>query len=136
MSILHLLGGTFVDINETRGSCANEDDDFAARFRGRRVVRCPVHRPLLDFLEKRGDKWGLVLRQPIYEKDRLDPVDRSKEPALDQDLLQRFPEGYRHLAYLQSKIGYRVKMDMPGLKGPEVKALYARGRNWLSGGAV
>ena len=27
-----------------------------------------------DFFEKR-DRWGLVLRQPIYEKDRIDPVD-------------------------------------------------------------
>jgi hypothetical protein len=26
-----------------------------------------------------------------------------------------------------------VKPDMPGLKGPEVEALYARGRTWLAG---
>jgi hypothetical protein len=47
--------------------------------------------------------------------------------------LQRFPEGYRHLAYLQTAIGYKVKPNMPGLKGPEVEAVYARGRRWLSG---
>ena len=35
-----------------------------------------------------------------------------------QGLLGRFPEGYRHLAYLQTQIGYQVKPDMPGLKGP------------------
>ena len=27
-----------------------------------------------------------------------------------------------------------VKKDMPGLKGPEVQALYARGKQWLGGG--
>jgi len=27
----------------------------------------------------------------------------------------------------------RVKPDMPGLSGPEVEALYARGSAWLSG---
>jgi hypothetical protein len=48
-------------------------------------------------------------------------------------LLNRFPEGYRHLAYLQSHIGYIVKPDMPGLKGPQVDALYRRGRTWLAG---
>jgi hypothetical protein len=26
-----------------------------------------------------------------------------------------------------------VKRDMPGLKGPEVEALYARGAAWLAG---
>ena len=28
-----------------------------------------------DFFERRSGRWGLVLRQPIYEQDRLDPVD-------------------------------------------------------------
>jgi hypothetical protein len=86
-----------------------------------------------DFFERRDGRWGLVLRQPIYEKDRLDPVDPSAKPVLDQDLLERFPEGYRHLAYLQSKIGYKVKPDMPGLEGAQLDALYARGSRWLDG---
>ena len=77
-----------------------------------------------------------MLRQPIYEKDRLDPVDPSAKLVLDPDLLARFPEGYRHLAYLQSKIGYKVKPDMPGIEGPELDALYARGARWLDGGAL
>jgi hypothetical protein len=88
-----------------------------------------------DFFEKRG-RWGLVLRQPIYEKDRIDPVAPGAAPALDPDLLARFPEGYRHLAYLQSKHGYNVKTDMPGLTGPELDALYARGAAWLRGEAM
>ena len=86
-----------------------------------------------DFFEKRGGRWAIVLRQPIYEKDRMDVID--PDPAnplrLDEKILQQFPEGYRHLAYLQTKIGYAVKKDMPGLKGPEVEALYARGKKWL-----
>jgi len=89
-----------------------------------------------DFFEKRDGRWGLVLRQPIYEKDRLDPVDPAAKLVLDRDLLARFPEGYRHLAYLQTKIGYRVKTDMPGLEGPELDALYARGARWLKGEAL
>lgn len=87
-----------------------------------------------DFLEKRDGRWGIVLRQPIYEKDRMDPVDPAARLELDKALLARFPEGYRHLAYLQTRIGYAVKTDMPGLKGAEVEALYARGARWLAGG--
>jgi hypothetical protein len=52
---------------------------------------------------------------------------------LDSQLLSQFPIGYRHLAYLQSQIGYPVKKDMPGLKGAEVEALYEMGRRWLVG---
>ena len=59
----------------------------------------------------------MVLRQPIYEKDRMDPVDPAARLSLDPAQLQRFPEGYRHLAYLQTEIGFKVKPDMPGLKG-------------------
>jgi hypothetical protein len=86
-----------------------------------------------DFFEKRNDRWGLVLRQPIYEKDRLDPIDPAAELQLERNLLAQFPEGYRHLAYLQTRIGYKVKTDMPGLHGQEVAALYRRGEDWLKG---
>src|SRR5271165_4913916 len=77
-----------------------------------------------DFLERRQGRWGIVLRQPIYEKDRLDPVDPAAALELDSAQLQRFPVGYRHLAYAQSAIGYDIKLDMPGLTGPEVEHLY------------
>jgi hypothetical protein len=86
-----------------------------------------------DFLEKRRGKWGMVVRQPIYEKDRCDPVDASAKLSLDPEILKLYPEGYRHLAYLQHKIGYKVKRDMPGLDGPGVEALYAKGKAWLEG---
>lgn len=86
----------------------------------------------VDFLDQRAGRWGLVLRQPIYERDRIDPVEPGTAPRLDQDLLARFPEAYRHLAYLQTRIGYRVKTDMPGLTGPRTEALYALGRDWLT----
>ena len=86
-----------------------------------------------DFFEKRSDKWGLVLRQPIYERDRIDPVDPAAGLGLDMALLASFPIGYRHLAYVQTHIGYTVKRDMPGLTGPEVEALYTRGTHWLAG---
>jgi hypothetical protein len=86
-----------------------------------------------DFFEKRDGRWGIVLRQPIYEKDRIDTVDPAATLVLDPELLARFPEGYRHLAYLQVRVGYPVKPDMPGLRGPETERLYERGSAWLAG---
>jgi hypothetical protein len=66
-------------------------------------------------------------------KDRLDPVDLSATLELDEELLIRFPEGYCHLAYLQSKNGFTVKENLPGLRGPAVEKLYAEGKTWLAG---
>jgi hypothetical protein len=131
--ILHFLGGSSVDIAGTR-AVAQTKMTISQRASVDRVV-CDVvcTGRFYDFLEKRNDRWGLVLRQPIYEKDRLDPVDPAARLELDAGLLARFPEGYRHLAYLQTRIGYNVKADMPGLDGPEVVALYRRGEDWLGG---
>jgi len=88
-----------------------------------------------DFFEKRDGRWAIVRRQPIYEKDRLDPVDPVARLELDAGLLAAFPEGYRHLAYLQTKAGFTVKQGLPGLRGPAVEKLYAEGAAWLAGAA-
>ena len=88
-----------------------------------------------DFLERRDGRWGIVLRQPIYERDRLDCVTPGGSLALDPEILARFPDGYRHLAYVQTLMGFTVKTDMPGRTGPEVERLYRRGRDWLESGA-
>ncbi len=86
-----------------------------------------------DFFEKQDERWAIVRRQPIYEKDRLDPVDPSVRLELDAALLATFPEGYRHLAYLQTKAGFTVKQGLPGLRGEAVQKLYEEGTAWLKG---
>jgi hypothetical protein len=87
----------------------------------------------VDFFERREGKWGFVHRQPIYEKDWIIPCNPNEAPVMDQALLGSFPQGYRNLAYLQTRAGFKVKPDMPGLKGPEVEALYAAMDAWLAG---
>jgi hypothetical protein len=47
----------------------------------------------------------LVLRQPIYEKDRIDPVDPAATLELDQAELAALPAGYRNLAHMQIGVG-------------------------------
>jgi hypothetical protein len=131
--ILHFLGGSAIDVVAAR-AVAQTKMTISQRARVENVL-CDVvcTGRFYDFFEKRDGRWGLVLRQPIYEKDRLDPVDPAARLELDPVLLVQFPEGYRHLAYLQTRIGYKVKTDMPGLDGPAVEALYRRGANWLAG---
>jgi SnoaL-like domain len=134
--ILHFLGGSAIEIADTR-AVAQTKMTISQRAPVDGVI-CDVvcTGRFYDFFENRDGRWGMVHRQPIYEKDRLDPVDPSAELVLDQKLLASFPEGYRHLAYLQARIGYKVKTDMPGIEGAELDALYARGARWLNGGAL
>jgi hypothetical protein len=129
--ILHFLGGSSIDVAGVRA--IGQTKMTISQRANVDGVLCDVvcTGRFYDFFEKRNDRWGLVLRQPIYEKDRLDPLDPSARLDLDKTLLAQFPEGYRHLAYLQTRIGYKVKPDMPGLDGPEVAALYQRGEEWL-----
>jgi hypothetical protein len=131
--ILHFLGGSSIELAGIR-AVAQTKMTISQRAPVDGVV-CDVvcTGRFYDFLENRAGRWGLVLRQPIYEKDRLDPVDPAARLELDRTLLGKFPEGYRHLAYLQTRIGYKVKPDMPGLDGPDVAALYRRGERWLAG---
>ena len=134
VSILHFLGGTAIDLAGDR-AIAQTKMTISQRASVDGVL-CDVvcTGRFYDFLERRAGRWGIVLRQPIYEKDRLDPVDPAARLQLDRALLARFPPGYRHLAYAQTRIGFDVKPDMPGLTGREVEALYARGGRWLAGG--
>ena len=133
VSILHFLGGTSIDLS---GNRAVAQTKMTISQRGNvQGVLCDVvcTGRFYDFIEKQAGRWGVVLRQPIYEKDRIDPVDPAAELVIDQEKLAEFPQGYRHLAYIQTQIGYTVKRDMPQLTGPDVEALYARGKTWLSG---
>jgi hypothetical protein len=134
--ILHFLGGTAVDV---------EGDRAIAQTKMTISQRASVHDVdvdvvctgrFYDFLSRSEDRWTIVRRQPVYEKDRLDVVDPAATLRLDPELLGRFPKGYRHLGYLQTKAGFRVKADMPGLTGPAVERLYGQGARWLAGSAT
>ena len=133
VNIIHFLGAITCDVVGSRaiaqskmtiGQRATVDGVLAD-------VTCTGR--FYDFFEKRAGRWAIVRRQPIYEKDRLDPVDPAARLELDPELLARFPEGYRHLGYLQTKAGFDVKLGLPGLRGPEVEKLYAEGKAWLAG---
>ena len=136
VSILHFLGGCSIDLGGGRA---------IAQTKMTISQRAPVHDVLVDvlctgrfydFLEKRNGQWGLVLRRVCYEKDRMDTVDPALSVTLDPAVLARFPAGYRHLAYLQTGLGFDVKLDLPGLAGPANDKLYAFGKAWLEGRPV
>ena len=91
--ILHFLGGSSVDV---------AGDRAIAQTKMTITQRAPVHGiecdvvctgRFYDFLERRDGRWGLVLRQPIYEQDRIGPVDPAARLELDRAALERYPVG-------------------------------------------
>jgi len=133
VNILHALNGWSGDIRGDRAISQAKMNIFQrAKLDGIDVdVTCWGR--FYDFFEYRSGRWAIVRRQPIYEKDRLDVVVPSATLKLDEALLAKFPEGYKHLAYLQTKNGFTVKLGLPGLRGREVETVYAEGKAWLNG---
>jgi hypothetical protein len=128
----HFLGGSSIDI-VARRAIAQTKVTLNSRLsvEGISCDAVCIAR-FYDFFECRGERWAIVERQPIYERDRLDPVEKSAGLKLDAEQLARYPEGYRHLAYAQTKNGLSIRTDLPGLRGEAVEALYARGAAWLA----
>ena len=127
----HTLGGFAVDV---AGDRAVAQTRVVLSARGAvEGVECDVTCTgrFYDLFSREDRGWAIAARQLVYEKDRLDTVDPNSRVELDPALLARFPLGYRHLAYMQTKAGQTVNEHLPGLRGPEVERLYERGRDWL-----
>jgi SnoaL-like domain len=134
--MLHSVGGAVVELAGTRA---------ISQSKMRIMQRGPVDGVMCDvtcigrcydFFEKRERRWGLVLRQPIYERDSIVPVNPDESVTLDPARLARYPEGYARLAYLQEGLGWPIIPTMPTETGPQLAKLYAQGKAWLAGGEL
>lgn len=134
LNILHILGGTAIEVNGGRATSMTKMIILQrANLDG---ILCDVtsYARHFDLWEKIDGRWGLVSRETICDKDRIDPVDTNEKLQLDESILNQFPMEYRHLAYLQTKAGYTVDRDVPRLSGGKaLEALYSRGEAWLAG---
>jgi hypothetical protein len=128
----HFLGGTAAQIN---GARAIAQTRMAIMVRSRLdgvEVDAACYGRFFDRVEKREGSWRIAKRSVIYEKDRIDPVDPGAGISLDPGLLERFPEGYRHLAYLQTKNGAQVNPNLPTARGEALEALLREAKAWLA----
>jgi hypothetical protein len=96
-------------------------------------VDVTVYARMIDRFVRHQGRWAIQERSPIYEKDRLDPVDPAATLRLDQDALGQYPQGYRHMAYLNNAAGVApTASDLPTAGSPGAEALYARTEAWLA----
>ena len=113
----------------------DQDDDLAARRRSHGVL-CDVvcTGRFYDFLEKRDGRWGMVLRQPIYEKDRVDPVDPAAAAHARPE--RAGANSRRAIATSPTsrpRSATRSSATCRSSPGPRSRTLYARGARWLAG---
>lgn len=143
LDVLHTLGGTTVEVRGRR-AVANTRMTISQRAQldGTTVDVTCIGR-FYDFLlapDSDGmaadQPWRLVRRQPVYERDRMDPVVVGTAIALDPAVMGRFPDGYRHLAYLHNSQGFEVSTDLPVRRGAALNRLYDQGESWLAGEEV
>ena len=114
--ILHFLGGMSIDIAGPR-AIAQSKMTISQRAPVEGIV-CDVvcTGRFYDLLEKRDGRWGMVLRQPIYETDLLDSVDPGVRLELDENPAQAVSRGLS---------ASRLSPDKDRLQG---EAGYARSR--------
>lgn len=128
----HFLGGT---VSTLRGPKAIAQTRMSIMVRGQLQglevdVTCTGR--FYDRVEKREGQWRILKRNVIYEKDRMDLVDPSASLKLDTLKLNQFPDGYRHLAYLQSSHGANVSTELASSRGPALEKLILEGQTWLN----
>lgn len=130
----HFLGGTIAQIEGPRALAQTRMSiNVRSRLDGVEVDAVCLGR-FFDRVEKRDGAWRIARRSVIYEKDRIDPVDPRAKIALDLEILGRFPDGYRHLAYLQTRNGSNVNPSLPTASGEALERLLEQARAWLAGG--
>ena len=93
VSILHFLGGHSSEVRDGRAIAQTKMTISQRAVVDTIEVDVVCTGRFYDFCARYEDQWTIVRRQPIYEKDRLDPVDPDQRLKLDHDLLQRYPRG-------------------------------------------
>ncbi len=79
VSILHFLGGCSVDLAGDRAVAQTKMTISQRGMCDGVLVDVVCTGRFFDFFERRAGRWAIVRRQPIYEKDRMDPVGAGRE---------------------------------------------------------
>jgi hypothetical protein len=129
----HFIGAISIELNGDRA---------IAETRAMLLVRAMLHGVEVDVtcycrfydqMLRQADGWRIRNRGGIYEKDRIECVDPAASIAIDPTELKRYPEAYRHLAYLQASGGASITPDLPMPGSAALTILYVEGAAWLAG---
>ena len=131
----HLVGASVIDLCSARAIAETRIVLLLRAPLGQIQVDVTCYGRFVDFFERHGSKWRIWKRVPVYEKDRIDPVNPGDRIDVDREALSQFPEGYRHLGYVQSRAGANVIKGLIAPGSIEEKDLYRQGAEWLAQGS-
>lgn len=86
-------------------------------------------------LEKRQGRWGVCFYTLLFDKDKFIPVNPAKTFHIPEDEVDKFPSGYRYLAWAEIRIGHPPKLNLNS-HGPKRDILYRKCKDWLEDRAV
>lgn len=132
MKATHTLGPVLVTANDTKAVATVVGSiDIPTVFEGKQF-HLSAHCQMFYKVEKRLGEWRVLGFTAIYRHDELKPVVLGDVVRMPQELFDSFRAPYRHLAWSQHLLGYKVNMDLPGMDRPEtVQAIYDSHYSWL-----
>ena len=86
---------------------------------------------MIDCFVRADGRWRILERFPLYERDRLDLVDKTDAIDIDLTPLVDYPSGLRHIAFVQRANGRDIPAPMLAMSGKGFPAAYAKWRDWL-----
>jgi len=127
----HFMGGTSVRLNGSKAIAESRMTLLSRATLDGIEVDVTCYGRFYDRFVKHEGAWRILRRNAIYEKDRIEPVRPGVALQLDEAELSRFPEGYRYLAYVQSRGGSKVDLGLPTPRSAALEQLYKEGTAWL-----
>ncbi|GKT54286.1 catabolic 3-dehydroquinase [Colletotrichum tofieldiae] len=145
--IMHRECGTLVELNpETNRAVGKMKATITQRFKHpdgfEYDVDCDCR--FIFFCEKEeadtveaGDGrsgWKAAYVKLIYEKDKAVPVDGTLAPVFGDEVLAKYPAGYKYLGAAQSTLGYEIDTQLvTGHNLGSCEKMYRSMESWLEG---
>jgi hypothetical protein len=135
MQVQHFIGACSIELNGDRAIAETRMILMLRGMFGDIPVDVTCHGRFHDRFVREDGMWCIKRRVPVYEKDRIDPVEPGRALNLDYAVLERFEHGYRHVAYLQALGGATLTPGLPTPGNAAEASLYAEADAWLHASA-
>ncbi|WYZ39751.1 hypothetical protein EsH8_IV_000092 [Colletotrichum jinshuiense] len=78
--------------------------------------------------------WKASFVKLVYEKDKVVPVDGTRAPVFGDEVLAKYPAGYRYLGAAQSTLGYEIDVKLATAQDQSsCEMMYRCMERWLEG---